>query len=190
MSAWGRRGAVEVILREHEQLATVNRAMQEFVSALEKGDGTQDLVIFRAMLYYIREYPQQVHHPKEDQFLFARLRERTHELDEVLDKLECQHVQGDIQVRKLEHALTRSELGGGTPCTSLRCLVDEYAKFSSDHRRLEEDLILPAAQRFLTKDDWDELDAAFGANRDPFDGVKLEEDLDKLFNMIVTTVTR
>lgn len=190
MSAWGRRGAVEVILREHEQLATVNRAMQEFVSELETGGETRGLMVFRAMLYYIREYPQQIHHPKEDQFLFARLRERTHEFDEILNKLECQHAQGDIHIRKLEHALTRYELGGDTGCASLKCLVHEYAKFSSDHRRLEEDLILPAAQRFLTKDDWDELDAAFGANRDPFDGVKLEEDLDKLFTMIVTTVPR
>jgi hemerythrin-like domain-containing protein len=37
------------------------------------------------MLYYIREYPEQVHHPKEDRYLFARLRDRTGELDEVLD---------------------------------------------------------------------------------------------------------
>jgi hemerythrin-like domain-containing protein len=190
MSAWGRRSAVEVILREHEQLATVNRAMQEFVGRLEAGGETPGLMVFRAMLYYIREYPHQVHHPKEDQFLFARLRARTHEFDEILNKLEYQHAQGDIQVGQLEHALTRYELVEDATCASLKCLVDEYAKFSSDHRRLEEDLILPAARRFLTKDDWDELDAAFSANRDPFDGVKLEEDLDKLFAMIVTTVPR
>jgi hemerythrin-like domain-containing protein len=56
-------------------------------------------MVFRAMLYYIREYPQQVHHPKEDQFLFGRLRVRTHELDHVIDRLEYQHAQGDMQVR-------------------------------------------------------------------------------------------
>ncbi|WP_341773108.1 hypothetical protein [Burkholderia anthina] len=37
-------------------------------------------------------------------------------------------------------------------------------------------------------DDWAEIDAAFGANRDPFDGEKLEEDLGKLFSMIVETI--
>jgi hemerythrin-like domain-containing protein len=46
--------------------------------------------------------------------------------------------------------------------------VNDYVEFSSSHRRVEEDLILPAAQRFLTKEDWDEVNAAFGANRDPF----------------------
>jgi hemerythrin-like domain-containing protein len=188
MSAWGRLSAVEVILREHEQLAIVNWAMQEFVDRLGRGGETQGLMVFRAMLYYIREYPQQVHHPKEDQFLFGRLRVRTHELDHVIDRLEYQHAQGDMQVRELEHALTRFELVSDTACASLKRLVNDYVEFSSSHRRVEEDLILPAAQRFLTKEDWDEVNAAFGANRDPFDGVKLEEDLHKLFTMIVKTV--
>ncbi|WP_240975340.1 hypothetical protein [Paraburkholderia aromaticivorans] len=31
------------------------------------------------MLYYIREYPQQVHHPKEDRYLSTPLRDRTDE---------------------------------------------------------------------------------------------------------------
>ncbi|MBB5503290.1 hemerythrin domain-containing protein [Paraburkholderia sp. MM5384-R2] len=190
MSAWGRGGAVEVILREHEQLASVNRAMQEFVNQLGAKGETRALIVLRAMLYYIREYPQQVHHPKEDHFLFARLRARTHELDHVIDKLESQHVQGNVQVQELENALTRYELVGDAACASLKHLVNEYVEFSSNHRRLEEDLILPGALRFLTNEDWDEVNAAFGANRDPFDGVKLEEDLDRLFTLIVNTIPR
>jgi hypothetical protein len=53
---------------------------------------------------------------------------------------------------------------------------------------MEETLILPAARRLLTEEDWAEIDAAFGANRDPFDGVKVEDDLGKLFSMIVKTI--
>ncbi|WP_216674873.1 hypothetical protein [Paraburkholderia elongata] len=67
-------------------------------------------------------------------------------------------------------------------------MVDAYAEFHTDHRCMEETLILPAARRLLTKEDWVEIDVAFGANRDPFDGVKCEEDLGKLFSMIVKTI--
>ena len=44
----------------HEQLATVNRATQKFVEQSEAGGETPDLMLFRTMLYYTCEYPQQV----------------------------------------------------------------------------------------------------------------------------------
>src|SRR6202158_3538489 len=136
-------------------------------------------MVFRAMLYYIREYPEQVHHPKEDRYLFTPLRDRTGEFDSALDELESQHARGEMKVRNLEHALTRYELKGASALRTLRALMDDYAEFYADHRCMEETLILPAARRLLTQEDWAEIDTAFGANRDPFDGAKLEDDLDK-----------
>jgi hemerythrin-like domain-containing protein len=146
-------------------------------------------MVFRAMLYYIREYPEQVHHPKEDLHLFARLRGHTEALDDVIDELESQHAQGESKVRDLEHALTRYELAGASALPELRNLVDDYARFYGKHRRLEEEVILPAAQRYLTSEDWAEVDAAFAGNRDPFEGAKLEEDLDRLFTSILNIVS-
>jgi hemerythrin-like domain-containing protein len=188
MQSLGSRSAVTVILREHEQLSTVVEGMRRFVRLLAEGTPVPGLVVFRAMLYYIREYPQQVHHPKEDRYLFTPLRERTREFDYVLDELESQHARGEVKLRNLEHALTRYELKGAPALRTLGALMDEYAEFYADHRCLEETLILPAAKRLLTKEDWAEIDAAFGANRDPFDGIKLEADLGKLFSIIVNTI--
>jgi len=182
------RSAINVILREHEQLSTVVEGMRRFVHLLAGGTPAPALMVFRAMLYYIREYPEQVHHPKEDRYLFTPLRQRTDEFDYVLDQLESQHARGEARVRDLERALTRYELKGAPALRTLRALMDTYAEFYADHRCLEETLILPAARRLLTKDEWAEIDTAFGANRDPFEGVKLEKDLDKLFSMIVKTI--
>ncbi|RQZ58435.1 hemerythrin domain-containing protein [Burkholderia sp. Bp9004] len=182
------RSAITVILQEHDQLLTVIGGMQRFVHLLVAGAPVPGLMVFRAMLYYIREYPQQVHHPKEDRYLFRPLRDRTDEFESVLDELESQHDRGELKLRNLEHALTRYELKGAPALRTLGALMDDYAEFYADHRCLEETLILPAAKRLLTMDDWAEIDAAFGANRDPFDGEKLEEDLGKLFSMIVQTI--
>ncbi|RDJ99774.1 hemerythrin domain-containing protein [Paraburkholderia lacunae] len=188
MQSPGPRSAITVILREHEQLSTVIEGMRRFVRLLAAGAPVPGLMVFRAMLYYIREYPQQVHHPKEDRYLFTPLRDRTDEFDYVLAELESQHARGDAKLINIEHALTRYELKGTPALRELRATVDEYAEFYADHRCMEETLILPAARRLLTKEDWAEIDAAFGANRDPFDGVKLEDDLGKLFSMIVNTI--
>ena len=188
MHSLGPRSAITVILHEHEQMSTVVEGMRRFVGLLAAGTPAPGVMVLRAMLYYIREYPQQVHHPKEDRYLFTPLRDRTDEFDHVLTELESQHARGDVRLRDIEHALTRYELKGAPPLRELRALVDAYAEFYADRRCMEETLILPAARRLLTKEDWAEVDAAFGANRDPFEGAKLEDDLGKLFSMIVKTI--
>ncbi len=128
-------------------MLTVIGGMQRFVHLLVAGAPVPGLMVFRAMLYYIREYPQQVHHPKEDRYLFRPLRDRTDEFDSVLDELESQHDRGDLKLRNLEHALTRYELKGAPALHTLGALTDDYAEFYADHRCLEETLILPAAKR-------------------------------------------
>jgi hemerythrin-like domain-containing protein len=181
--------ATRIIVKEHQQLSTVIAGMLRFVHRLEAGGEVPPAMVFRAMLYYIREYPEQIHHPKEDLHLFARLRKRTEELDDVINELESQHAEGELKVRDMEHALTRYELIGASALPALRELVEDYAAFYGKHRRLEEEVILPAAQRYLTSEDWADIDAAFAGNHDPFEGVKLEEDLDRLFTLILNIVS-
>jgi len=182
------RNAVRLILDEHKQLSAVIQGMLCFVRLIDKGEKAPGLMVFRAMLYYIREYPEQVHHPKEAQYLFARLRDRTSELDETLAELESQHTQGEALVRELEHALTRYELEGSSAFLAFRDLVEKYAKFYFSHMRLEEEVILPGASRLLTPEDWTVVDAAFAGNRDPFAGADLKGDLEKLFLLIVNII--
>ncbi|MBN3789483.1 hemerythrin domain-containing protein [Burkholderia sp. Ac-20353] len=182
------KSAVQAILREHQQLSTIITGMQRFVELLGAGAKTPGLMVLRAMLYYIREFPEQVHHPKEDCFIFARLWHRAYDLDKTIADLEEQHVRGETLVRNIEHALTRYELAGESALPVLRKMVDDYAAFYRNHMRLEEEVILPAATKWLTAQDWHEIHEAFGANRDPFAGVEAEEDLGHLFSLIVNAI--
>jgi hemerythrin-like domain-containing protein len=179
------QSAVNVILREHQQLSMVITGMQRSVKLLGAGVDAPSPMMLRSMLFYIGEYPEQLHHPKEERYLFARLRHRANDLDKTIDELEKQHAQGKALLRNIEHALTRYELVGESGLLVLREMVEQYAAFSANHKRLEEIEILPAARQWLTDMDWDELNEAFGTNRDPFAGVKVEADLGRLFSMIV-----
>ncbi|MEO6351983.1 MAG: hemerythrin domain-containing protein [Burkholderiaceae bacterium] len=177
--------AICVIEDEHNRLSAVILGMQHFVRAIRKGKKAPDPKVFRAMLEYISEYPHKIHHPKEDQYLFALLRGRTNQLNHTLDELESQHTQGMSQLRALEYALTRYELEGAAAFQPFFDMVETYAQFYSDHMRLEEDVILPAAIRFLMPDDWAVIDAQFAANEDPLAGSEYKESFDKLFSLIV-----
>ncbi|BAO86417.1 hemerythrin domain-containing protein [Caballeronia cordobensis] len=181
--------AVHVIRLDHKRLASVTAAMLAFVRMLGEDGTAPDPILLRAMLYYIREYPEQFHHPMEDRLLFAALRNRTDHFDDVLDELKCEHIEGDLRLRNLEHALTRFELKGDAVLLGLRTLMEQYVNFCTNHRRVEETVILPAVERFLSESDWARIDAIVENRLDPFGDATFEgESLESLYRLIVHAV--
>jgi hemerythrin-like domain-containing protein len=180
---------LRIIQLDHKRLAAITAAMLDFARRIPDGGPAPDPIVLRAMLYYIREYPEQFHHPMEDRFLFAALRNNTDDYDDVLDELQCEHIEGDVRLRNLEHALTRFELKGEAVLFGLRTLMEQYIEFCANHRRVEETLILPAAERLLSEGEWAAIDAAFEDRVDPFGEATFEgESLDSLYRLIVNTV--
>lgn len=181
--------SLRIIRLDHRRLAAVTAAMLDFVRMLGEGGPTPDYIVLRAMLYYIREYPEQFHHPMEDRLLFAALRNRTDDFDDVLDELQCEHREGEVRLRNLEHALTRFELKGEAVLLGLRTLMEQYVEFCANHRRVEEAVILPAAERYLSERDWARIDAAVEARSDPFGEATFEgESLESLYRLIANAV--
>ena len=66
-------------------------------------------------------------------------------------------------------------------------LVIGYADIDDDFLdELEETLIIPAALKVFTADDWVAIDAAFARNRDPLaKGAELSPEYERLFHRIV-----
>lgn len=177
--------AIRVIQEEHDLLQAVVHGMLYLVHDIAKGGANTDLKVFRAMLFYIKEYPDKVHHPKEDHYLFARVRERTHQVDRTIAQLEMEHKKGDALVAALEHALARYELLGAPAFKAFSDMVEGYAAFYAAHMRLEEDEILPVALQTLTEEDWKVINEAFSSNDDPLAGGEYKHELQKLFSLIV-----
>lgn len=179
------QNTLRIIHEEHGNLASIIRGMQYFVREIDQGKRAPELRVFRAMLFYINEFPDRVHHPKEDQYLFARLRGRDEELDETIEELERQHHRGTELVHRLNNALSHYEFIGASAFPEFRTLVSDYAGFYFSHMRQEEEIILPAASRLLLPQEWQEIETAFASNRDALTGVDMKGDFDKLFSLIV-----
>jgi hemerythrin-like domain-containing protein len=176
--------ALDIIQKEHEHLSIVIQGMLYFVRSIKTGNADQDLKIFRAMLYYITEYPERVHHPKEDQILFTKIKERTHQLDNELDALSEQHGNGELLVHRLNNALLRYEFGGIESFHQLHALVEQYAHFYFAHMRAEEERILPVARLVLNDADWKVVDASFIENQKMMDETGERYNYDQLFAQI------
>jgi len=177
--------ALNIIRSEHRALAAVIHGLQFLVDQVRKGQPPPDLKVFRAMIHYIDEFPERLHHPKEDRYLFARIMQRYPEGNAIVSGLEAQHVHGAQLIRELERSLLRWEEEGQGAFPEFARRAEEYAEFHWKHMREEEDVVLPLAERVLLDEDWKAIDAAFEGNQDPLIGTDVQKNFDQLFSHIV-----
>ena len=177
--------AAQVIRDEHRALAAVLRSLQPLIR-LGPGDQPERFFdILRAMLFYVDEFPERRHHPKESNLLFPRLARAAPELMPVIRRLEAEHMQGEGKVRNLQHLLLAWELVGESRRAAFVDAIDAYVRFYLEHMRVEETQLLPVAERVLAPADWDEISRAFEADRDPLAGGQRDPNYDRLFTRIV-----
>jgi len=177
--------ALSVIRQEHAALAALLRSLPLLLEQARRRGELPDFGLLRAMLFYIDEFPERLHHRKEDQWLFPRVRMRCPELGATLDRLERDHVQGESAIRELEHALLAFEVLGEPRRDAFDRAAKAYVESYLRHMAVEENEVLPAAQRALNAADWAAIDAAFAANRDPLTGHVPEDEFVPLFSRIV-----
>ena len=179
------RLALQIIRDEHTAVAAVLRSLTMMV---ERGPGDEPeryFDVLRAMLFYIDEFPERRHHPKESDLLFPKVARSAPELMPVIRRLEDDHMKGEGRVRELQHLLLAWELLGEARRPVFSKATQEYVRFYLDHMTTEEKQVLPVALDKLTDQDWAELDAAFAHERDPLAGGERDPSYDRLFTRIV-----
>jgi hemerythrin-like domain-containing protein len=181
------RESLRIIHDEHDALSAMLRSIGMMVDRGPGNDPTNFFDVLRAMLFYIDEFPERLHHTKESELLFPPVAKLAPETRELIEKLEKDHQHGESAVRELQHLLLAWELIGDARRGAFDAAAKRYLAFYLEHMRLEETVILPVAQKVLSDADWDELDAAFATNCDPLTG-KYPRDTayDRLFTKIVS----
>ena len=178
---------LKVIREEHQALSAMLRSMVMLVAQHRRSGTPLDFGVLRAMLFYVDEFPERLHHPKESQLLFPLLRRRCPEIGAVLDRLDRDHGEGEKAIRDLEHALLAFEVIGAPRAAVFEHALQRYVDDYLSHMALEESQVLPAAERVLSDTDWAVLDRAFAANRDPLTGHPVDDVYRPLFSKIVRT---
>lgn len=177
--------AIGVIQDEHRAIAAVIQGLRHLVAEVGAGRMAADHKLFGAMFHYIETFPEKLHHPKEDDYLFARLRVRRPDAAPLLDTLEREHVVGRERLAELKGLWERYQADPAAHSAFAEGL-ERYAQFHWRHMRKEEDEVLPLAAQALTAEDWAAIDAAFASNEDPIVGVPASKTFRELFTQIVT----
>jgi hemerythrin-like domain-containing protein len=176
--------AIQKIRDEHRSISAVLHALKQLARDAQDARVKPEFPVFHAMLRYIDEFPEELHHPKEDKFLFPPVAARALGAQALIDGLRQEHEEGKRLIRELERSLVLFEDAWPAGAAEFLLTVDAYADFHWKHMRKEEQELLPLAEKYLSAEDWREIDRAFDENLDPIAGVR-EKDFRALFTKIV-----
>lgn len=177
--------ALSIILDEHRSLAAVTHGLRFIVREMREKGIEPDSKLLWAMLYYIDTFPQKLHHPKEEAYLFRRLKMRTRDADKAIMELEEQHRAGAAHVKALEMTLGRYQAGAPGGREEFMTAAETFADEIAVHMALEENVLIPMAKQHLRPEDWIEIAQAFSENGDPRFGAEPDHEFRTLFSRIV-----
>jgi hemerythrin-like domain-containing protein len=181
-----RQRAIAAIHDQHRSIGAVIRGLAYHAREAAAGRTAADAALLRALLRYVHEYPDRLHHPAEDRTLFASVRRRTDDGDYVIAELEADHARGAERLEQLDGALCSVEGFAPGAVEAFAVAVHEYAEFHWAHVRKEEEVVLPLAERALADEDWRAIHGAFAGHEGPaFDADDTTDAFRRLFSRIV-----
>lgn len=177
------KDAISILKSEHRSISAVLHGLKELARMAQDAKVRPRFQVLRSMLRYMDEYPERLHHPKENDHIFSRLVAREPSARPLVEELQAEHEEGARLIRELERSLLFFEEGWPAGAREFQQAVDAYADFHWKHMRKEEQQLMPLAERALTAEDWKAINAAFAENRDPVAGLQ-ERDFEQLFSRI------
>ena len=175
---------IKIIKSEHRNLAAVLFSMEKLIEEIDQGKQA-NFAVFHGLFTYIDRFLDRYHHPKENDYLFPRLLARAPDTETLVKELGKQHKEGEAMFMDMLKALSAYEFSGKSEYEAFRDAVLKYVNFERNHALKEEKEILPRAQEALEAADWEEIDKAFGENKDPMFGEHWSDEFSTLFKKLV-----
>jgi hemerythrin-like domain-containing protein len=154
---------------DHVNFTQLLNAIERQLIAFHAG-GQPDYTLLLASVYYLRHYPDRVHHPRED-VAFARLVEREPALQLPIARRLQEHrviAAAGEELLKLLHGVIE---GAVVERSAIETAAATYLVYYRHHLAAEEQEVIPHAARLLTPDDWAAV-AAAPAGADPLFGTE------------------
>lgn len=177
--------AIAQIHAEHRALGAVVHGLLHFAQQARSTGKAPDFGLLWTMLQYITDFPQKLHHVKEEDYIFEPLASVSPEAGQIIESLRSQH-EDDLRLTAAMHeALKQLEARGPDAAANFLDHVERFASLQWRHMTEEEDLLLPLAEKHLDADTWARISEAFGANGDPRFRDDNRNHFDDMFTRIV-----
>lgn len=169
----------------HRVLECLDREIEEGIEE----DRELDFGLIAMALDYMRSFPDQFHHPKENEYLFKAVVARYSAYREVIDELYAEHREGEEMIDRIQVLIDGYAKDDPESRRKIERAIRNYVTFQLEHMHREETMVFPMAQAKLTEDDWEMMDIEFAKNKDPLSTDEGQRKYDELFKRIVIQTT-
>jgi hemerythrin-like domain-containing protein len=174
---------IDELVRDHRNMRILFDIIDEEMTAYRKGR-TPDYAVLGMIAEYILDYPNVIHHPKED-LVFKHLAIRDPGAMASLGNLINEHKRLAELTRRFAVAMANTERHSESPRKWLSGLADDYLVANRAHMRLEEAYFFPRAMARLTQADWLEIAQSRNRDDDPVFGNNAAGAYHRLYERIV-----
>ena len=171
--------ATDIIFAQHRDIAQVLKALEAIIDGPLEQRRSDDMAQLFDICHYLRVFPDKLHHPDEDRYVFGPLRAAAPEHAHLLDDIEREHGRCEALTTRLHELLQAFEKGDAT-ANALRDAVRQYLTFQFEHMRKEERDVLPLVDELLDADQHAAAASAFSQHADPLFSANLRSGFEAL----------
>jgi hemerythrin-like domain-containing protein len=158
---------------EHAYFRRLLALLQKEVDVFHGGE-RPNYELMLDIVSYLREYSDQVHHPREDA-AFARLAQKAPDLALTLERLKQEHRVIANAGEALKELLTEILEDTVVQRADVEMAAATYLVYYDAHISREEEDVMPRAGRLLAAEDWTAVKKAVAPVKDPVFGDDPEE---------------
>jgi len=170
--------ALQRLQKEHADFSRLLDLLDRELAVFAKGE-RPDYDLVGAVIDYCLEYPDAVHHPKED-LIYRILKSRDAELARIVGDLEDEHGKIAAMTRELAEAMRQVLAEELVDRQAVHDLTRSFVRRYRHHIALEEERVFPAAAQALSAEDWAAIDARLEHRDDPLFGNAVVERFQRL----------
>jgi len=169
---------IEVLREEHRNITRLLQALEYQIDVFAEA-GAPDYDVVGGVADYFLDYPDRCHHPKED-VVFAQLRQAHPKETAAIGDLAKEHRAIHEQAQQFRDTvnvlLNETDIARSAVVDAAHVFIEAERR----HMRMEEERFFPLAERLLTRDSWQKVDAELIKRSDPLFGARVEEGFRKL----------
>jgi hemerythrin-like domain-containing protein len=169
--------------RDHRNMRALLDIIEEELEAL-RGGRAPDFDLLAMIMEYTLNYPQMVHHRREDA-LYRLLLQRDPNASAGVDDLILEHVNLAGLTQRFAAAIANVARGVGLQREWFDSLARQYLARNRAHMEREEHDIFPRVLAALTDADWSDLDDNRKTSGDPIFGEKVAASYERLYQRIL-----
>ncbi len=156
----------DVIRAQHRDFSRVLKALEAIADGPLEERRRDDMAQLFDICHYAQVFPDALHHPDEERYVFGPLRKVATDHLEMIDEIHDEHELTEALTVGLRDAATAFDKGKSDADT-LRQAIRNYLHFQFEHMRKEENILLPLVEQALDAGQYHEATRAFSGHADP-----------------------